>query len=228
VTAGSGADVLRLHGQIEFFGGKADTAASAFLEALGLLEHSDRGAAVAAAADGVNALIRIRQPDRALETARRARSLAPEDGGEADAEATIALGYALCFAGRYGEAKPHLRRAAELFGAGETVPSPIQAGRLAAALGWLGRHEEAHAYLAETVRGARASGAVGLLPHLLASSAWQALHASRWNEAYADASESVELAEEVDQPVTAAQAFGVLTWVSALRGDDASRTRPRN
>jgi DNA-binding CsgD family transcriptional regulator len=61
---------------------------------------------------------------------------------------------------------------------------------------------------------------VGSLPHLLASSAWQALHASRWNEACADAGEAVELAEETGQPVTAAQALGVLTWVHALRGDE--------
>jgi DNA-binding CsgD family transcriptional regulator len=215
------AEMLRLHGKIEFFAGKGETAAAAFLEAVTLLENCDREAAVAAAADGVNALVRARQPDRALVTAQRMRSLAPDDGGAADAEATIALGYALCFANRYGEAEPHLRRAVELFSASEAIPSPLQAGRLAAALGWLGRHEEAHAYVAETVRRARATGAVGSLPHLLASSAWQALHASRWNEAYADASESVELADEVDQPVTAAQALGVLTWVSALRGDEA-------
>ena len=93
--------------------------------------------------------------------------------------------------------------------------------RLSATLGWLGRYQEAHAFLAETVARARATGAVGSLPPLLAGSAWTALHASRWNEAYADASEAVELAEEVDQPVTAAQAFGILTWVSALRGDEA-------
>jgi DNA-binding CsgD family transcriptional regulator len=215
------AEMLRLHGRIEFFAGNGETAAAAFLEAVTLLEDFDREAAVAAAADGVNALVRARQPDRALDTAQRMRSFAPDDGGAADAEATIALGYALCFANRYDQAKPHLRRAVELFSASEAIPSPLQAGRLAAALGWLGRHEEAHAYLAETVCRARAAGAVGSLPHLLASSAWQALHASRWNEAYADASESVELAEEVDQPVTAAQAFGVLTWVSALRGDEA-------
>jgi DNA-binding CsgD family transcriptional regulator len=214
------AEVLRLHGGMEFFAGKGDTAASAFLEAVSLLEEADKGGAVAAAADAVNALIRVRQPAKALETAQKARSLAPQDGGEADAEATIALGYALCFAGRYSEAEPHLRRAVELFGESTTLPSPLQAGRLSAALGWLGRHEEAHAYLAATVGRARAAGAVGSLPHLLASSSWQALHASRWNEAQADASEALDLAEEIDQPVTAAQALGVLTWVHALRGDD--------
>jgi DNA-binding CsgD family transcriptional regulator len=215
------AEALRLHGTIEFFAGNSDTAAAAFVEAVALLEDRDPDAAVAAAADAVNALIRVRRPAVALETARKARALAPLDGGESDAEATIALGYALCFAARYGEAEPHLRRAVELLRASAAISSPLQAGRLSAALGWLGRHGEAHAYLAETVRRARADGAVGALPHLLASAAWQGLHASRWNEAHADAGEALELAEEIDQPITATQALGVLTWLHALRGDEA-------
>ena len=72
-----------------------------------------------------------------------------------------------------------------------------------------------------TVGRARAAGAVGTLPHLLAGSAWQALHASRWDEAAADANEALELAEELGQPVTATQVLGVLTWIHALRGDEA-------
>jgi DNA-binding CsgD family transcriptional regulator len=215
------AEALRLQGSIEFFAGNSDAAAAAILEAVTLLEETDRNAAVAAAADAVNALVRIRKRDLALDTAEKARALAPEDGGEADAEATIALGYALCFAGRYEDAEPHLRRAVELANVKATVPSFLQVGRLSAALGWLGRHEEAHTYLAETVARARETGAVGSLAPLLAASAWQGLHASRFNETYADASESVSLAEEFDQPVTAVQSLGVLTWVSALRGDES-------
>jgi len=214
------AEALRLQGSIEFFAGRSDPAAAALLEALGLLEDSDPRAAVAVAGDAVNALVRVRRPGDALETARRARALVPEDGSDVDAEATITLGYALCFGGSYGESEPHLRRAVELFRAGAGVPGPLQAGRLSAALGWLGLHEEAHRYLAETVARARAAGAVGSLASLLGSACWQGLHASRWNEAYADASEALELAEEFDQPVIAAQMFGVLTWVSALRGDE--------
>jgi DNA-binding CsgD family transcriptional regulator len=215
------AEALRLQGSIEFFAGNSDVAAAAILEAVALLEETDPKAAVAAAADAVNALVRVRKRDLALETAAKARSLAPEDGGEADAEATIALGYALCFAGRYGDAEPYLRRAVELTNVEPTVPSFLRIGRLSAALGWLGRHEEAHAYLAETVARARETGAAGSLAALLAGCSWQGLHASRFNETYADASEAVSLAEEFDQPVTAAQALGVLTWVSALRGDES-------
>ena len=215
------AETLRLRGTIAYFGGDGETAAKAFLEAVALLERTDPGAAVAAAADAAGALVRVRRPADALATARRARALAPEDGGEPDAEATAALGYALCFAGRYGEAAPHLLRAVELRDAGPPIPRPLQVGRLSAALGWLGRHEQAHAHLAEVVARARAAGAVGALPHLLASAAWQALHASRWNEAQADAGEAVKLAEQLDQPVTATQALGVLAWLHALRGDEA-------
>ena len=215
------AEALRLQGSIEFFAGNGDAAAAAILEAVALLEEADPDAAVAAAADAVNALVRVRQPALAVETALKARSLAPEDGGEADAEATIAVGYALCFAGGYSEAEPHLRRAVELSARRTTAASFLQVGRLSAALGWLGRYEEARAYLAETVARARETGAVGSLGPLLVGGAWQGLHASRLNEAYADASEALALAEEFDQPVTAAQALGVLTWVSALRGDEA-------
>jgi len=215
------AEALRLQGSIEFFAGNGDAAAAAILEAVALLERTDPGAAVAAAADAVNALVRVRRPADAVKTALRARSLAPEDGGEDDAEATIAVGYALCFAGRYGEAEPHLRRAVELSGRRTSAPSFLQVGRLSAALGWLGRYEEARTYIAETVAHARQTGAVGSLTPLLAAAAWQALHASRFTEAYAGASESLALSEEFDQPVTAAQALGVLAWVSALRGDDS-------
>jgi DNA-binding CsgD family transcriptional regulator/tetratricopeptide (TPR) repeat protein len=214
------AQALRLQGSIEFFAGRSEQAAAALLEALSLLEESDPRTAVAVAGDAVNALVRVRRRGDALDTARRARALVKEDGSEADAEATITLGYALCFAGSYGEAEPHLRRAVELFRAGAAIPVPLQAGRLSAALGWLGIHEEAYRYLAETVARARAAGAVGSLASLLGSTSWQALHASHWNEAYADASESLELAKEFDQPVIAAQMYGVLTWVSALRGDE--------
>jgi DNA-binding CsgD family transcriptional regulator len=219
--SGLRAEALRLQGSIEFFAGNSDAAAAAIIEAVALLEQTDPSAAVAAAADAVNALVRVRQRDLALETAAKARSLAPEDGGEADAEATMALGYALCFAGRYGDAEPHLRRAVDLANVKASVPGFLQVGRLSAALGWLGRHEEAHRYLAETVARARETGAAGSLASLLAGAAWQGLHASRLNETYADASEAVSLAEEFDQPVTAAQALGVLTWVSALRGEES-------
>jgi DNA-binding CsgD family transcriptional regulator len=215
------AEALRLHGSIEFFAGNGDAAAAAMLEAVSLLEDTDPSAAVAAAADAVNALVRIRQPARAVETAMRARALAPEDGGETDAEATIAVGYALCFAGGYSEAEPHLRRAVELSNRRTTVASFLQVGRLAAALGWLGRYEEARGYIGQAVAHARETGAAGSLGPLLVAAAWQALHASRLNEAYADASEALALAEEFDQPVTATQALGVLSWVSALRGDES-------
>jgi DNA-binding CsgD family transcriptional regulator len=214
------ARALRLHGAIEYFAGNADAAARALVEAFELLERSDPSGAVAAAADAVNALVRVRQPAQAVDTAVKARALAPTDGGETDLEATVALGFALCFSGRYGDAEPHLRRAVEIFDGSAAVAGPLQAGRLSAALAWQGRFGVAHAYMTATVGRARAAGAVGTLPHLLAGSAWQALHASRWDEAAADAHEALELAEELGQPVTATQVLGVLTWIHALRGDE--------
>jgi DNA-binding CsgD family transcriptional regulator len=215
------AEVLRLRGSIEYFAGKGDAAADALLEAMALLERSDPHGSVAAAADAVNALVRARKPERALETARAARTLAPADGGETDFEATATLGYALCFGGRYSEAEPHLQRAVELLAGRSAIPSPLQAVRLAAALAWLGRYEQGRAYMDSLVGRARAAGAVGSLPYLLAGSAWQSLHSSHWNEAEADAGEAHELAEALGQPATAIQSLGILAWVNALRGNEA-------
>ena len=215
------ARALRLRGAIEYFTGDANTAADALLEALSLLERLDPLAAVSVAADAVMALVRARGPDRGLATARTARALAPEDAGELDFEATATLGYALCFTGRYSEAEPHLRRAVQLMAASTSVPTPFQAVRLAATLAWLGRYEDGYGYMSRIVSRTRAAGAVGSLPYLLSGKAWQALHASRWAEAEADAGEAHELAEQVGQTATAIQALGVLAWVHALRGDEA-------
>lgn len=170
------------------------------------------------------ALIRAREREHALETARRSRALASEDGSEADFEGTATLGYALCFTGRFAEAEPYLRRAVELMPACATIPAPLRAVRLAATLAWLGRYEDGYRYLASLVDRARAAGAVGSLPYLLTGASWQALHASRWTEAEADAGEARELADQLGQPVTAIQAEGVLRWVHSLRGD-AVRSR---
>jgi DNA-binding CsgD family transcriptional regulator/tetratricopeptide (TPR) repeat protein len=210
------ANALRLYGEIEILAGKRDAAARAFLEATDLLERIDPTGAVAAAADAVYAL----PAEHAMETARRARSLAPEDGSEADGEAAATLGYVLSFEGRYTEARPHLDRAVELLRHRTSIPTPLQAARLSAALAWLGRYEDGHRFLATLVARARAAGAVGALPYLLAGSSWQALHADRWNEAEADAAEAHQLAEELGQPPTQESALGVLTWVHALRGDE--------
>ena len=214
------AESLRLQGNIEYMAGRADAAATALLEASVLWEVSNPSGAVAAAADAVNALVRVGDHARALEAARRARSLAPPDGGPIDLEATVALGCALWLGGDHRGAEPHLRRALEVLDTGLPSSGPLQAARLAAIFDWLGRYEQGRAFLAGLVERARAVGAVGSLPSLLALCSWQALHAGRWNEAYADAGEALELSDALDQPVAGIQALGVLTWLHALRGDE--------
>jgi DNA-binding CsgD family transcriptional regulator len=215
------ARALRLKGAIDYVGGRADAAADALLRAVELLESSDPRAAVAAGADAVNALVRVDRPELALETAQKARALAARDGAETDSEATLVLGFALWIAGRPEDAQPHLQHGIELFGASTATPGPLQVARLASAHDWLGRYEDGRAYFAQAVARARAAGSAGSLPSLLAVASWQALHAGRWNEANADAGEALELADALGQPVAAAQALGVLTWVHALQGDEA-------
>jgi DNA-binding CsgD family transcriptional regulator len=221
MDAGLRARALRLRGAIEYFTGQGAEASDALLEAVELLESSDPEGAVSAAADAVMALVRVRGPELALETARKARQLAPEDESDVDFEATATLGYALCFTGRYLEAEPHLLRAVRLMAGSTSIPTPFQAVRLSATLAWLGRYDEGYAYMSRVVARTRTAGAVGSLPYLLSGTAWQALHASRWDEAEADAGEAYDLADQIGQPVTRIQARGILAWVHALRGDDA-------
>ena len=185
-----------------------------------LLRRSDPGAAVTAAADAVNALVRVRQPERALETAGGARRLAPLDGQATDLEATSRS--ASPSASPVGSARQN-----RTCGAPRRCPPPARRSPARCRPAGCRQHsagsatdEEAHTYLAETVRRARAAGAVGALPHLLVSSARQALHASSFNAACADAGEALALAQQCEQPVTAAQALGVLTWLHALQGDE--------
>ena len=215
------AESLQLQGRIEYMAGNAEAAAGALLEAVALWVRSDPSQAIAASSDAVNALARMGDPDRGLAVARTARSFAPLDSGPADLEATVALGFALWLAGDYRDAEPHLRRALELLDAGSELTGPLQAGRIAAVFDWLSTYERGHTFLRARVADARASGAVGSLPALLATCSWLALHAGRWNEANADAAESLELSEVLGQPVARIQALGALTWLHALRGDQA-------
>ncbi|HEV7773841.1 MAG TPA: LuxR family transcriptional regulator [Conexibacter sp.] len=216
----------RLAGSIAYFAGRGEEAAATLLDAVEALASSDLGAAVSTAADAVNASIPSADPAPMLLAAERARALAPDDGGEAEFEASLALGYALCFNGRLAEGEPLVTRGVELFAARTAVAAPLQIGRLAWALGWLGRHAEAQEHVTRTIRLARAAGAVASLPYLLAASAWHGVHIGRWGEAYADLGEGLDLAEQIGQPLATAQALSLLTWLHAMRGDaDAARSR---
>ena len=134
----------------------------------------------------------------------------------------MAVAFALCFNARYAEAEPHLRRADELFRA-STAPFLDRCkrdGYQQHSAGWVvttRRTRISRRRLIARVPRAR----WGRFPICSRESAWQALHVGRWNEADANASEAFELAEQLGQPVTAAQALGVITWVHALRGNEA-------
>jgi DNA-binding CsgD family transcriptional regulator len=213
-------DALRLQGGIAYFEGHTEAGSSLLLDAAVALEAAGRAGAVSAAADAVNASIPSAEPSLMLAAAQKARELAPQDGSEEDFEASVALGYALCFNGKVTDGEALLRRGVDLFTARTGVAAPLQIGRLAWGLGWLGRHEEAHAHVAGTIRLARAAGAVASLPYLLGASAWHAVHLGRLSEAYADASEELDLAEQLGQPLATAQALPLISWVQALRGDE--------
>jgi DNA-binding CsgD family transcriptional regulator len=226
-AAGSGGlrgHALRLRGGIEYFAGQPTTASASLLDASAALDEVD--AAVSAAADSVNASVPAADPAPMLRAGERARTLAPADGSDAEFEASVALGYALCFSGRIGEGEPLVRHGVEIFHLRTAVAAPLQVGRLAWALGGLGRHGEARSHVAETIALARGAGAVASLPYLLGASAWHGTLLGRWSEAYGDATEALELAAQIGQPLATAQALALLTWQEGMRGDE-DRCRER-
>ena len=158
------AAALRLRGAIEYFGGRARRRRTRSSRPSRCSSASDPGAAVAAAADAVERAASAcgrPGPRRSRPRAGRGRSR-PPDGGEPDAEAPSRS--ATRSASPAATARPRRTCAARL-DAAQRGPRRCRArsrsGRLSAALGWLGRHEQAHAYLAEAVARARAAGAVG-------------------------------------------------------------------
>ncbi len=88
--------------------------------------------------------------------------------------------------------------------------------------GWLGRGGEGHELGAQRMRVLRARGALGMMPRLLRMTASQDLDDDRWPEAVAEASEALELCEELGQPAHRPEVLGILATVAACRGDAAA------
>jgi hypothetical protein len=89
-----------------------------------------------------------------------------------------------------------------------------------AALGWLGRTTEGRTLGERKARELRSIGALGLLPLVLSVTASEDLDDDRWPEAEAEATEAMEMCEELGRPAHTAEHYGILATVAAFRGDE--------
>jgi DNA-binding CsgD family transcriptional regulator len=158
-------------------------------------------------------------------TARRAAALSAAAGGPVGVVAVLALASGLALAGSVDEARailsplvPLLEAASPLDEAGVVVMTAAHV------LVWIEEWDTARGMLERTVNAARAASAVTLMPYPLALLSELNLRCGRWLVAYAAAAESVQLAEETGQIVSASMSLVTLARVEALLGlEDACK-----
>jgi DNA-binding CsgD family transcriptional regulator len=154
-----------------------------------------------------------------VETARRAAGLSGSAGGPAGTMSALALAAGLALAGDVDEARAILE---PLIPSLEAVDPLSEAGVVvmtaAHVLTWIEEWETARGMLERTVNAARAASAVTLMPYPLALLSELELRCGRWPVAYAAASESVQLAAETGQIVSASMSLVTLARVEALLG----------
>jgi DNA-binding CsgD family transcriptional regulator len=209
---------LRLQGALLYVAGATAEGATAFLEAAALLSEADPETAVAIGADAVNGHLPYANPAAVLDAADDVVRLAFGRGTKVEAIGDVTRGHALCFAGRIGEGRVLLGKGLAALDGAHDLRS-LGPARLAYAFAWLGRENEGRQALALAVEGVRARGAIGWLPYVLATVGWHDVRLGQWRAARAAATEAIQLATEVGQPVAELQARMVLMWLAALRGD---------
>jgi DNA-binding CsgD family transcriptional regulator len=214
--------VLHLRGHTEYAAGHAGRASELLTTAAALLERDAPDAAADALAHAALARWWNTDPSGMSAAAERLRALAaahPHLGSTAD----FYTGLATMFTGHNGEGAALIQRvlAAEPpNGAGDS-DGPRSVQRLAG-LGWIGGFGEGHDLGIRRMRVLRAQGALGMLPRLLRMTASQDLDDDRWADAVAEASEAVELCDELGQPGHRPEVLGILATVAACRGDVAA------
>lgn len=211
--------MLRLRAYAEFSTGDVRRAAEWHSEAADLLQTANPELAARSLAEAVLARWWSGDAPGMLGAAEQLRALAsshPQLSPDADFYGGLALG----FAGRYAEGVPLLQKALEAHqarGSGLDDPRSLWA---VVAPGWLGRPSEGRRVAAERVRELRTRGALGMLPRLLRIMASQALDEDRWQEAVAEATEALELCDELGQPGHRPEPLALIATVEAFRGDE--------
>jgi DNA-binding CsgD family transcriptional regulator len=216
-----GADLEHLRGSIELGSGTPANAAAVLVAGSELVRQLDPQKAASMLTDASLAAWMEGDFGRAAETRRRLATLLPANPTAAVA-AHLYVGLSELVQGDLSEAEPLLRDVTALAEASKEPHWLFVAG---AAAMFLGDDARALALLTQAVRRARAQGAVGALPSVLAPLATLQMWSGRYGGAMADATEGLRLAEETGQANFAAHHRAVLAWVAAIQGDEeACRT----
>jgi DNA-binding NarL/FixJ family response regulator/tetratricopeptide (TPR) repeat protein len=215
------AAAVHLRAQIEYLSAGVGDASGALLDAARLVETERPDRAVRMLIDACEASLYGGAVATGLVAARRARELAPTDGGENDCLVELALGEALIMSPRLAEATERLEHGVTL---AEQIHRHTDARcltRASIALGWLDRPREGRVLAMRAVEVARERGGTGLLPYAIEVLAWHNGRLGLWQSAYAESLEALALAEETGQRNMVAHCLMHMAAIDAARGHEA-------
>jgi ATP/maltotriose-dependent transcriptional regulator MalT len=157
---------------------------------------------------------------KAMSTAKRAYALAQQASSETPLLVCVILAAAMVVSGESVAAQQLLDESLARF----TTSGYGAAGFMQFLLFSLlpaERYDEARQLVVAAVAGARAVGAVGLLPYALAVQSEVEFRTGNWSAAYATASESMRLANETGQGNASSYSLVCLARIEAAQGRDA-------
>jgi DNA-binding CsgD family transcriptional regulator len=160
----------------------------------------------------------LARPPDALRLTEQAYPHTQHLGGPLGLIGGWALGSALILAGRRREALPLLVAAERLLQSPEALSVPFIAAGIGHHRLWTEEHARGQTLLARVVARAREASAVSALPYALACLAEAHMRLGHWSAAYAVATESVALAEEIGQVTELSHSLVRLAAIEAGQG----------
>jgi DNA-binding CsgD family transcriptional regulator len=212
------ADIQHLRARVELFRGAPARTHELLVSAAEDVQPLDPVRAGMMLADAAFTAITRAHPREALALARRAVSVAGEIPVEVRAALSISLGSALILCGEAADGYAVLLQAEPLAHSDDLFTASTASVALASGHVWLERYEKAAGLLGAVVARLRRAGAVSMLPYPLAALADAERLRGNWQSAYASATESVTLAEDVGQHSELGLSVAQLALVEAGMG----------
>jgi DNA-binding CsgD family transcriptional regulator len=214
--------ITHLRGRVELLRGHTDAAQSILLAAAKTVEARDRSRAAALLSEAAFAAMIGGDGDAAVSIASQAREVQDTDRGLVSAITGLVLGTALFRAGRLDAGLRLVVEAADIVAEtpDETI-EPEYVIHAAHVLSWVGEYRRARALLDATLQDIRATGALGVLPWALYTSADLDTRTGSWSAARADACEAVSIARDTGNQLWLTYALGCLTMLDAMQGRES-------
>jgi DNA-binding CsgD family transcriptional regulator len=223
------ADIMHSRARAEMWTGSPRSARRILLAGVDLIEASDPAKATLMLVDAATTAIQEGDVERdfegtvtgALRVAERAYRVGLRAGGQPEAAAAGAFGKALIGFRRPDEAHALLVQSLEAIDERQSLQLAVQLINSAAMFLYFEEFERMRAPLDRLIAAARSASAPGALPYALGHLSELDFRTGRWPQAYAEASEAVALATELDHRFSLIYALACLSWIEAARGLEA-------